>query len=35
MEYIIKKEGTERNVLEMKNRYHETQDNVASRAAIA
>ena len=35
MEYIIKKKGTERNVLEMKNRYHETQDNVASRAAIA
>ena len=35
MEYIIKREGAERNVLEMKNRYLETQDNVASRAAIA
>ena len=35
MEYTIKRDGAELSTLEMKYRYLETQDNVASRAAIA
>lgn len=35
MEYIIKREGAQPSVLEMNFRYHDTQDNVASRAVIA
>lgn len=34
MEYTIKRDGGELSTLEMKYRYHETQDNVAARASI-